>query len=381
MSSISELGIYIHIPFCKQKCAYCDFNSYAGMNELPNAYVNALAQEIERAAGREDIDGKKVISIYFGGGTPTFLDASGLNRILVVVKRNFSAGLDAEISIEANPETLDLKKLKALRKIGVNRLSLGFQSFQPRLLDILGRKHTAEEAVHGYHLARRAGFDNINIDLIFGIPSERLSDWKDTLRKVVELQPDHLSCYSLSIHHGTRLAWLVEKGKLAEVSEDEQAEMYEYACSYLKSRGLDQYEISNFSRPGKQCRHNLIYWKNGDYIGFGAGAHSHLNAHRWANAKHPKRYIEMMAEKGEAVVSRVLNSDRVEQSETIYMGLRLNTGLDLAEFECRFGCSLTDVYPEEIARLLDQRLVTSDQRLKLTPRGRLLANQVMSEFV
>lgn len=381
MSSLSELGIYIHIPFCKQKCAYCDFNSHAGLEELHDSYIDALAKEIAGVAEREDIAGKKIGSIYFGGGTPTILDVDSLNRLSEACRRNFSFGPDMEMTVETNPETLDVRKLKALRRLGFNRLSIGFQSLNPRLLSVLGRKYTAEEAVHSYHLARQAGFENVNIDLIFGIPTETLADWKMTLQKAVELRPDHLSCYSLSIHHGTLLGRQIEKGNLKEVGEDDQAEMYEFTCSFLASQGLQQYEISNFARSGRQCRHNLLYWKNGDYLGFGAGAHSHVSACRWANVKHPKRYIELITAKGKAAVSHINNPDRVEQAETIFMGLRLNAGLDLEEFERRFGHSLLDTYPDEINRLLDQRLVTSDQRLKLTSRGRLLANDVMAEFV
>lgn len=380
MGSLSELGIYIHTPFCKQKCAYCDFNSYAGLSELGEDYVKTLVREI-KTVDREDTVARDVVSIYFGGGTPTLLSLSLLEQVLTACLMSFNVSTDAELTIEANPETLDFAKLKGLRRLGFNRLSLGFQSLNPRLLEILGRKHSAEEAVSSYHLARQTGFDNINIDLIFGIPTESLSDWKDTLKKAVELTSDHLSCYSLSVHKGTLLSRQIEKGGLKRVSEDEQAEMYEFTCSFLNFGSLKQYEISNFARPGCQCRHNLIYWKNGDYLGFGAGAHSHVNACRRANTDHPKRYIEMINRMGEATVSRRYNSGRIEQAETVFMNLRLNKGIDLDEFTERFGLSILDIYPGEIARLVDLKLATSDQRLKLTDKGRLLANDVMAEFV
>ncbi|WP_461373950.1 radical SAM family heme chaperone HemW [Candidatus Aquicultor sp.] len=370
----------MHIPFCKQKCKYCDFNSYAGLSAVHESYVDALLAEIASQAGRYGAFGT-VESIYIGGGTPTLLEPSCIASILSLLKERFAITSDAEISIEANPETVTYEKLAALRESGVNRLSVGFQSLDDDLLALLGRKHSAQQAVDVLYAARRAGFDNINIDLIFGVPGQTLANWALNLEQVATLEPEHLSCYGLTIEPGTVLEHEIAKGVLKAPEEDMQADMFVYTMESLSEAGYSHYEISNYARPGKECRHNLVYWDNGDYIGFGAGAHSRMGNKRFANTAQPAEYITTVGTDLFKPEEIDLSIDD-DMSETLFLGLRKMEGVNLEAFAARFGRSVQDIYGAQIEGLLGDGLIESKNgSLRLSSRGIMLGNEVFSRFV
>jgi oxygen-independent coproporphyrinogen-3 oxidase len=365
-------GLYVHIPFCKSKCLYCDFNSYQGLDALHDSYVSALIKEIELAARKRDLPA--VTSVYFGGGTPTSLNAKLLRKILSVCLSVFSVSPDIEVSIEANPDTIDLAKLIELRKSGFNRLSIGAQSFNKTFLGVLGRPHKLDEILDGYFNARKAGFDNINLDLIFGIPGESRDDWAKTLQQAVTLNPEHISAYCLTLSE--------KKSLLKEAEEDVQADMYLYARSYLESQNFKHYEISNFARNDRRCRHNLLYWKNRAYLGFGAGAHSHLDQTRFYNCSFPADYIRKIERTGNACVEAKDVSSEDMVAESAFLGLRLNEGINLCDFKQRCGVSFENYYASQVESLKARGLLEANgDYLRLTERGLLLANQVFMEFV
>lgn len=373
-------AIYIHIPFCKQKCKYCDFNSYAGLSAAHESYVDAVLAEIALQAGRYG-DFGTVESIYIGGGTPTLLESSRIASILSLLKERFAIASDAEISIEANPETVTYEKLAALRKNGVNRLSIGFQSLDDDLLALLGRKHSGQQAVDAFDEARRAGFDNINIDLIFGVPGQTLANWALNLEQVAALGPEHLSCYGLTVEPGTALEREIAEGVLTAPDEDAQADMFVYTMESLSEAGYSHYEISNYARPGKECRHNLVYWDNGDYVGFGSGAHSRIGNKRFANAAQPTEHMTTAGTDLFKPEEIELSVDD-DMSETLFLGLRRMEGVNPEAFAARFGRSMQDIYGTQIEGLLGDGLIESrNGSLRLTPRGILLGNEVFSRFV
>ncbi|NCO66369.1 MAG: coproporphyrinogen III oxidase [Candidatus Aquicultor secundus] len=373
-------AIYVHIPFCKQKCKYCDFNSYAGLAAFHQPYVNALLTEIASQADCYGAFGT-VGSIYIGGGTPTLLEPSYIASIITSLKGRFAITPDAEISIEANPETVTYEKLAVLRESGVNRLSIGFQSLDDDLLTLLGRKHSAQQAVDAFNAARRAGFDNINIDLIFGVPGQMLANWALNFEQAAALEPEHLSCYGLTVEPGTALECEITTGALAMPDEDMQADMFAYTMESLEESGYGHYEISNYAKPGKECRHNLVYWDNRDYIGFGAGAHSRIGNKRFANTAKPTDYIETAGTDLFKPEEIELSIDD-EMSEMLFLGFRKMEGVNLEAFASRFGCSVQDIYGAQIEGLLDDGLIESKNGLlRLTPRGIFIGNEVFSRFV
>ncbi len=373
-------AVYIHIPFCKQRCKYCDFNSYAGLDSFHGPYVRALLSEINFQALRlEDIDAP---SIYIGGGTPTLLNPLYVDALLTEVYRWFSISDTAEVTIEANPETVTKEKLVQLRRAGVNRLSIGFQSLDDGLLRLLGRKHSAQQAITAFKDAREAGFNNVNIDLIFGIPGQSLASWAVTLEQAASLDPEHISCYGLTVEPGTLLEREITVGKLQVPDEDLQADMFAYTMGSLAESGFEHYEISNYAKPGRRCRHNLVYWDNGDYIGFGAGAHSKIGSKRFYNTANPKEYIESIGARGASISEITDLSTGNMISETIFLGLRKIEGLDLKSFEARFGRSVYDIYSAQIAKLAEDGLLEQDNgSLRLTDKGVLLGNEVFSRFI
>lgn len=371
-------AIYIHIPFCKQKCAYCDFNSYAGLDAVHGAYVDALVSEIGAEAAR--FNRASTSTIYIGGGTPTLLSPERIRRVLSAVNENFTVASDAEISIEANPETVAHEKLAALREAGINRLSMGFQSLDDELLELLGRKHTAAQAVDAFRVARGAGFENISIDLIFGIPGQSLANWALTLEQAIALDPEHLSCYGLTIEAGTALEQAIESSVVASPDEDLQADMLIYTMDSLYESGYEHYEISNYAKPGFACKHNLTYWDGGDYLGFGAGAHSKAGRTRFSNIAEPVKYMES-AGSGARIAESVEQSVADEMSEAMFLGLRKMDGVDQEAFHARFGLTIDSVFGEEIKDLVGLGLLVRNANLRLTPKGVLLGNEVFSRFV
>ena len=388
------LSIYIHVPFCRTRCGYCDFNTYAGFDYLMAPYVNAVIEEISRTSKK--VDGSYLgHTIYFGGGTPNLLSSQQLGRIIKSIRDRFVCVPDIEISTEANPGCLSDEYLKEIYDLGVNRLSLGMQSASETDLKILGRSHSFEDVEISVKNAGKAGFSNINLDLIFGIPHQSIKSFRETLETAVGLFPSHLSLYALSVEDGTPLAKQIENKLLPEPDEDLAADMYLMAMEYLKKSGFSQYEISNWAREGNnQCLHNLQYWRNLDYLGFGAGAHSHYRNTRWENPKTIPGYINLITEypyKGDCVspagINKIILSTKDEISETMMMGMRLTEeGIGCEDFLRRFGIDLEQYYAHEISGLRARGLVEwigedGTRRLRLTQEGRLLGNQVFMEFI
>ena len=388
------LSLYVHIPFCRSKCAYCDFNSYAGQEALIPAYVGALLQEA-RAWSRV-CGGKRVETVYFGGGTPSLLPLAEAERLIEGLRQRFAVATEAEVSLEANPESVDLAYLRGLRTLGFNRLSLGVQSFDEEELRFLGRIHTAAEAAAAYDAARRAGFADVGLDLIFGLPEQRPSRWRRSLARALRLGPEHLSLYALTVEEGTPLARAMSEGKVEEPDEDAQAAMYTESEERLEAAGYEHFEISNWARPGHLCRHNLTYWETRPYLGLGAGAHSYLGGCRFANTPLPKDYIDLVRasgppeeERGGLDLSRmpqVTSLERLdaqtEMADTVILGLRLTEGVALDGFRQRFGVGLEERYAQEISELTAWGLLeVSGGRLRLTKRGHLLANEAFLRFL
>jgi len=371
-------GLYVHIPFCLKKCHYCDFVSYPYDEEEARAYCDALIQEI----GLYGAERKEVASIFIGGGTPTCLPAGNLAAVLEEINRFFNLSRGIEITVEANPGTVDLAGLRALRAAGANRLSLGIQASRDRLLNVLGRVHTSAEAVEAVHVARTAGFDNLNIDLIFGIPGQTMIDWQQTLRQIVDFEPEHVAAYNLQIEDGTPLKRAVAQGKVTPCPEELELAMYREAVEFFAANGFIHYEISNFARPGRESIHNLGYWLNRPYLGVGAGAHSYLGGCRFANVTDITSYVEKIERGNLPVASREVILPETEMAETVFLGLRLIQGLDLHAFYQRFGRPVKEIYRNEIDRLIKLGLLEDKEDfLRLTPAGLPLANEVFKAFV
>ena len=399
MSFTPALGLYIHIPFCARKCPYCDFNTYAGLESLHDATVDALCIEMERWGPR--LAGRTVSTVFVGGGTPTVLTAAQLERIFGAVHRCFTVDAGAEITCEANPGTVDQAKFGVLRSLGVNRLSMGVQSFQPAELHFLGRIHSVEDVGQAFATARKAGFDNINLDFIFGLPGQTEASWCDTLERALALAPEHLSLYSLIVEPNTPLFHWVENGSVPEPDEDQAALHYERAMERLAAGGYIQYEVSNWARRTGACRddetpelasrHNLIYWRNDDYLGIGPGAHSHLRTEegsvqverRWGNRKPVPSYGKRMRA-GDSVEDFAEEiTPPVGMGETMMLGLRLvREGVPLDRFTALHGRSLSDAFGTEVDRLCGDGLLTVDaRRVRLTPRGLMVGNRVFAQFL
>ena len=382
-------SLYCHIPFCVHHCAYCDFNTYAGQEGLISLYVEALRKEVQ-AVGDSSTGRMRVHTIFFGGGTPSLLTTSQYEPIFQTIRERFDITPDAEISLEANPGTLSLETLRGYRALGFNRLSLGVQSAHPVELRQLERIHGYLDVVDGVRWARRAGFDNLNLDLIFGLPEQRLERWQKTLQLILGLQPEHLSLYALTVEHGTPFGRWAQRGLLPMPDPDAAADMYEWAQERLANAGYEHYEISNWALPGRQCRHNLQYWRNLPYLGFGAGAHGCAGGVRYSNVLRIKTYIERCFSAAKrpfplspAVVAVHHLTLLDEIQETMITGLRLTQeGIPASVFRERFGRDLLEVFGREISESLRSGLLEWEgEVLRLTPRGRLLGNQVFMQFV
>lgn len=320
-------GVYVHVPFCIVRCNYCDFNAYSGLDHLADRYVDALLGEINHRAHATAVQ-----TVFFGGGTPTQLTPSQLGKILERIRTRFLLAADAEITIEANPESVSQEVFEHLKLLGFNRVSLGIQSLTPAVLRDLGRVHDAAAASQALQQAVSAGIPHVNADLIFGTPGESMDDWRRSLEGVVEAGVDHVSAYALTIEQGTPLHAMVERGSAPAPDEDDQADKYEFCHQYLTKNGFRRYEVSNWAKPGAECQHNLGYWRAGDYFGFGAGAHSHFAGRRSWNLKSVQGYIEQspLAEEESETIS-----DRV--SEAAVLALRLAEGLDIGRFQQEWG--------------------------------------------
>jgi oxygen-independent coproporphyrinogen-3 oxidase len=382
------LSLYLHIPFCVRHCAYCDFNTYvektrsAVVVETVEAIcrdIERTAQEIEREAGQGR---RPVPTVFFGGGTPTFLSGDQLTRLLCTVRDHFDVQPDAEISSEANPGSSDAAKFAAMRAAGFTRLSIGVQSFDDRLLVALDRFHTSGEAESAFQAARAAGFTNLNLDLMFGLPKQTPALWHATLERALTLQPEHLSLYALTLEPGTRFERLHAGGKLDLPEEDVELAMYERSIRTLTEAGLEHYEVSNFAKSGFRCRHNQVYWRNEEYLGIGPGAVSYLQGRRWKRERLPTRYIQKVAAGADLSVESECLEAKESLGETIMLGLRLREGLPLARIRARFGIDPLVHFAPQIARLsAHDLLVQEDDALRLTHRGLLLTNEVCSAFL
>lgn len=380
MSLLTKTGLYIHVPFCSSKCNYCDFNSYAGRLNLTEDYFNSMKKEIEHYD--EELRYNLIETIFIGGGTPSCVDQKFISNILTICRANFNISEDCEISIESNPGTLDIEKLMAYRRSGINRISIGLQAYQENLLKYLGRKHSADDFISSIELAKKAGFKNINADVIFGIPGQTTEDWKQTLKMLVELGITHISAYSLKIEEGTKFGDMLNCGKLIQMEDELDREMYHYAIDYLKQNGYNQYELSNFAKEGFECKHNLVYWKCLDYLGLGAGAHSFLQDVRFSNEYSIESYISCL-ERGEKPVEDRCSIDYCEKmSEYMFLGLRLTQGVNNSEFQDLFNQDMFVKYTDSFNELEKNKLIEiNGENVKLTRLGLDLANQVFVKFV
>lgn len=374
---MKEIGLYIHIPFCRSKCLYCDFNSYEKREGDSPEYVRALLLEL---SAYQEKYGLKFKTVFIGGGTPTVINYGLIGALMEKLMPQLVEG--AEVTMECNPGTVSGESLAYYRSMGINRLSIGLQAWQPELLRTLGRIHGREEFLEAYYGARKAGFHNISVDLMFALPGQTMEMWEETLMKVCSLEVDHISCYSLKLEEGTRLYELHNAGKVLLPDEDMDRDMYAKAIEILEMHGYSQYEISNFARKGMESRHNLIYWHNEEYLGIGAGSHSKLQGSRFWNCKDIARYIESLGN-GELPVEDSEQPDINEDMwETIFLALRLNEGLRLSDFENRYKTDFMGKYGAAVKKLEVNGLVyLEDGRLKLTGRGRDLSNSVFIEFM
>ncbi len=395
-----NIALYIHIPFCLKRCRYCDFNTYAGLSTLIEAYVASVRAEMTLWAARYPMLQAK--TLFFGGGTPSILSPTYIANMVADAREQFALPSDAEVTLEANPGTVDEAILGALRNAGVNRLSLGVQTSHAAELKLLGRSHTWTEAVQATKAARHAGFDNLNLDFIYGLPGQTLAQWQNTLTRALTLSPTHLSLYALTLEPGVPLAIAVEAGDLPKPDPDLMADMYAAASEDLHAAGFWQYEISNWALgdvPPPElwslppdgtsesigawiCQHNLAYWRNTPWLGVGAGAHSWLMGHRWYNILHPRNYIQAVHRgKIPRAESEAITPD-LEQAETMMMGLRLAEGVSETSFQARFNSSLALQYGDTLATLRTIGLLTQDNgRVRLSTQGRLLGNQVFGAFL
>ena len=376
-------SLYIHIPFCAKRCHYCDFNTYEGQEGMAGDYVQALIQDLEQAArsGAAAVEGG-LHSVYFGGGTPSLLEASQVDDLLKAVRRVLGLAPGAELTLEVNPGTANLEKFKALRSAGINRLSFGFQAKQEKHLQALGRIHSSDESVAAWALAREAGFDNLSLDLMFGLSEQTLGEWQDSLDWALALRPEHISFYGLTIEPGTRFHQWHEQGRLPVPGEDLQADMYELGVKALAEAGLDQYEISNFAQPGRSSVHNQFYWLNRDTLGLGAGAWSFVDGQRFSRSKMPSAYIQE-AKDGQPGKPQSESLQGAEaRAEAAFLNLRLNAGVDLDDWKRRYGVGLIDEFGPKLEKSLKAGCLEQvGGRLRLTPSGRLLANEVFSALL
>ena len=384
------LSIYLHIPFCSVRCSYCAFNTYTNLERLIPAYVDALCKELKFLA--ESDPRRRIHTVYLGGGTPSLLRPSQHGQILEQLRHSFAIADDAEISLEANPDDLNTAYLQALRQIGFNRLSIGMQSANATILRMFDRLHDLKAVEEAVHYARTAQFDNISLDVIFGSPGETLSDWKTTVAAVIDFAPEHVSMYGLELKGGTQLRQQVDAGVLPRPDDDDFADMYEFASEHLEGHGYEQYEISNWCRPGKQCQHNLQYWRNLDYVGVGAGAHGFASGYRYSTITAPERYIDAVNDEDHlrsafpltpAVAKSVQVDEAEDLYETIMMGLRLTRdGINRDQFDRRFGLDFVEMFPAPVEKMESIGLLeVKNDRVRLSEAGRLLSNAVIREFV
>lgn len=383
------VSLYLHVPFCSIKCTYCAFNTYIKLDHLIPSFVQALIREIiTLSVHRPQLP---IHTVYFGGGTPSLLTPEQLSAILGTVRDYFDLLPGAEISMEANPDDLNEHYMASVRDSGINRLSIGMQSANAHELELFARRHNFNTVIQAVAAARAGRFDNLNLDLIYGIPHQTLKDWENSLQEMIQLRPEHVSLYALGLEDDTPMQFWVQSGRLPTPDDDLAADMYDLATSMLEEAGYEQYEISNWSKPGYACGHNLQYWRNLPYPGLGPGAHGYAGGVRYSTVLSPQRYIGAMAEaNGDFAFPLTPATDQVtvidqkaEISETLIMGLRLTKeGINRDVFKSRFGVDLVDRFPSVIERFAQYGLLeVGETRIRLTKQGRLLSNMIFREFV
>jgi oxygen-independent coproporphyrinogen-3 oxidase len=394
-----EYSLYFHIPFCTHRCAYCDFNTYAKQEESIPEYVEALCREINFVSRNPQAESNPIHTVFFGGGTPSLLAPAHFASILGGIRSNFDLREDAEITMEANPGTVTLETLQKFRALGINRISLGVQSANTEELRMLERIHNFFDVIQAVSSARKSGFDNINLDLIYGLPEQTFKTWQVTVKRILDLNPEHISAYALTLEHGTPFGKWSARGMLPITDPDLAADMYEWASEMFEKAGYLQYEISNWTKPGRRCKHNLQYWRGLPYLGLGAGAHGYANGFRYSNVLRIKTFIERLHNLNysrddpvpinidfplsPAAVNQHRQTPHDDMSEFMITGLRLTEeGISFPVFRHRFGQEMSDIYLNEINDLTKLGLVErSNDSLRLTRRGCLLGNQVFMRFV
>lgn len=380
-------SLYLHIPYCQSKCPYCDFNSHAAERWPEDDYVRALSTEMGRRAKEGPWAGRRVKTIFFGGGTPSLFCPRSIGFLIAGAERNFGIESDAEITLEANPGTVDSAKLGGMRTAGVNRISFGAQSFDPATLRFLGRIHSAEDTRKAVWLAHRAGFERLNLDLIFAVPGQGVDDVRADIAAAAALGPDHISAYNLTFEQGTAMFQEMKRGRIRPIDSDRQAELYAAVRADLPGRGWAMYEISNYAPPGHEARHNLSYWRAESYLGLGAGAHSFApgdtgGGRRWWNERAPTRYIERALGCGLAEANAETVDAETAMGEFVFLNLRLRAGFGVGEFARRFDRSFAEVFGDRATRLFEGGLLLCENgRVRLSERGLEVADSVFAEFV
>jgi oxygen-independent coproporphyrinogen-3 oxidase len=371
------LGLYLHIPFCSAICNYCNFNRGLFDAELKQQYVSALMREIASQA-----DGAPADTIYFGGGTPSLLEPEEVESIIAACRRAFAVSADAEVTLEANPETVTPERLAGFLEAGVNRLSFGVQSFRDEELQRLTRLHSAGRAAEAFRMAREAGFDNISLDLMMWLPQQTIPQWLESVNALIALAPDHASLYILELYPNAPLRDAMARGQWSLAPDDDAADMYLEAMTRLDGAGYQQYEISNVARPGRESRHNLKYWTDGEWLGFGCGAHSTRRGVRWKNLSSTAEYIAAVASGRHVVAERRELTAREALEEALFTGLRLTRGIDVNTVKARYGVDVWDIYRHQLEQFREAGVLIYDGRLlRLSRAGMLLANEIMAKFL
>lgn len=372
---MKEASLYIHIPFCKSKCFYCDFPSFPGMENHMEDYIRAISLELENY--------KEYLfnTVFIGGGTPTYLSLKGIMILKeAIAKLNIKYG--AEFTIEANPKTVDIEKLLAFKEMGVNRISIGLQSIKDETLKKLNRPHNYKDFLKSYELIREVGFDNVNIDIMFSLPDEKIEDHINKLNEVVLLNPEHISCYSLIIEENTIFDKLNKENKLNIPDEEEYRQMYEKTIEILESKGYSQYEISNFSKEGYECKHNIVYWEMKDYVGIGLGAHSYIDGVRKGNTEDINAYIKEINQGRSPSISSYKNSIKDDMEEFIFLGLRKRKGISKIIFKEKFGLEFGDEFKNELKKWEEQGYIKEEgEFIYLTIEGIEISNYILSDFI
>lgn len=378
---MKKIGIYVHIPFCMKKCFYCDFVSYCNKENLVDEYIKCLKKEIESKKNKSKLG---IDTIYIGGGTPSFINENHIKDIIYILKESFDIDKETEITIEVNPGTVNENKLEIYKEVGINRLSMGLQSTNNELLKMLGRIHTYEQFLESYNMAKNIGFKNINVDLMIGLPNQKLEEVNDSVKKVINLKPNHISVYSLILEEGTKIAKKIKKGELRLPKDELEREMYWNVKNQLQDNGYNHYEISNFAKKGFESKHNMNCWNQKEYLGFGAAAHSYFKSIRYSNIENIEEYIKNIKNNEFEKNKEIHEIQTIDEAKKEYMllGLRKIEGVNITEFKNKFIDNPLYLFRKELSKLVEEELIEIDiNTIKLTNKGIDLANIVWEEFV